>query len=331
MSNGDSFFDTVGSQARSNPRVVGGIGAFPPQAGAPGPSPDAGGSPSCWAQSDNAFYGINQSHERLPAGIYRGGQLSNGTLALLRQTVQTDRLVRLPDSPGDDVVEEIRRFRKQRARLAAHGFLFKRSVLLWGPPGSGKTATIDQVCSLMTEEEDGIAFFVDHPRLASDCLQLVRRIEPERPVLAILEDLDALTDRHGEHEYLALLDGEFQIDNVVTIATTNYPERLDRRFVDRPGRFATIRYVGMPSANARGTYLAAKMPDLPGDALADFTAQTSGFSIDYLRELIYLTQCEAIPLEEAVQQLRGMMGRKPDSARNPDRQGPGFWREEAAA
>jgi SpoVK/Ycf46/Vps4 family AAA+-type ATPase len=291
---------------------------------------EANANPSCWAQADNAFYGINQSHDRLPAGIYRGAQLNNGTLALLRQTVQTDRLVRLPDSPGDGVVEEVRRFRKQRAKLAAHGFIFKRNILLWGPPGSGKTATIDQVCSLMTEEEDGVAFFIDHPRLASDCLQLLRRIEPDRPVLAILEDLDALTERHGEHEYLALLDGEFQIDNVVTIASTNYPERLDRRFVDRPGRFATIRYVGMPTANARGTYLSAKMPDLPGDALAPFIEQTAGFSIDYLRELIYLTQCEEIALNEAVEQLRGMMQRKPDSARSPERHNPGFWGEAAA-
>jgi len=328
----EPFFERVGSQAGSNLRAPGRVGVFAPAQ----PDllscrpPEASSTPSCWAQADNAFYGINLSHDRLPAGIYRGDQLSDGRPALLRQTIQTDRLVRLPDSPGDAVVEEVRRFRRQRAKLEAHGFLFKRNILLWGPPGSGKTATIDQVCALMTEEEDGIAFFVDHPRLASDCLQLVRRIEPERPVLAILEDLDALTDRNGEHEYLALLDGEFQIDNVVTIATTNYPERLDRRFVDRPGRFATIRYVGMPTTAARGTYLAAKMPDLPENALAEFVGSTAGFSIDYLRELIYLTQCEEVPLGRAVDQLRSMMGRKPDSQRNPERQSPGFWEEEAA-
>lgn len=280
--------------------------------------------PRCWAQSDNLFYGINRAVERLPPGIYKGGQLPSGQLALSLQVVKTDELVRLPDTPGDEVLAEIRRFRGMRSRLSSFGFLFKRNVLLWGPPGSGKTATVAQVCAFMSQEENGIAFYIDHPQLAANCLQMIRRIEPDRPVLAVIEDIDAQVERWGEHEYLALLDGETQINNIVTIATTNYPERLDRRFVDRPGRFSSIRYVGMPSAAARATYLEAKVAALVNGRLDDYVRLTDGFSIDYLRELIYLTQCEDVALEQAVSQLRSMMAAKPSSERSPQWEPPGF-------
>lgn len=288
----------------------------------PSQMPDV--NPRCWAQSDNAYYGVNASVSSLPPAMYKGGQLSNGQLALFSIPVETDTLVKLPDTPGDSVVEEIRRFRTMRDRLTSHGFLFKRNLLLWGPPGSGKTSTINQLCDLLIRQEGAVAFYVDHPVMTSDCLQLIRRIEPDRPILAILEDLDALVDRYGEQEYLALLDGSAQVDNIVCVATTNYPERLDRRFVDRPGRFATIRYIGMPSAAARETYLAAKVPSLLNGRMHEYVDATDGFSIDYLKELVYLTQCEDVPVQQAVAQLRRMMGNKPDSEKGPSWKAPGF-------
>lgn len=320
----NNFFETVGTQAiPSNGYAHPMPGGLPIEhrLGA------AGGPASAWAQADNAFFGVVSAHERLPAGTYRCEHSQIHGPVLLRQKIDTDSLLRLSDSVIDDVLLEIERFRGMKARFAALGLLHKRGVLLWGPPGSGKTAAVHLVSAMIVGREGGIAIFVDHPRLAADCLQLVRRIEPERPILAILEDLDALTQRFGENEFLALLDGEAQVNNVTFIATTNYPERLDRRFVDRPSRFDTVRFVGMPTAEARREFLVAKVPALANGHLGDYVRLTEGMSLAHLRELIVLTQCYGYGLEESAARLRAMMKAKPDSDRLPGAVGAGFSRE----
>jgi len=280
---------------------------------------------SCWAQRDNAFYGVGKAHETLPPGIYRCEYIDGIGPVLTAQIVRTDDLLRLPGSPSDEIVDEIYRFWQRRDLYRNLGYLHKRGVLLWGEAGSGKTSTVMQICQLVTEGERGIAVYATHPELTARCLQLVRRVEPTRPLVVIFEDLDALVEQHGEHEYLALLDGEAQIDNIVSIATTNYPERLDRRFVDRPGRFASIRYIGMPSAEARETYLRSKLPDLDEGVLAEYVTESEGLSIDHLREIVVLTQCDEMALQEAVGRMRGME-RSPSSGRSPEWKPPGFGR-----
>jgi SpoVK/Ycf46/Vps4 family AAA+-type ATPase len=111
---------------------------------------------------------------------------------------------------------------------------------------------------------------------------------------------DALIERHGENEFLALLDGEAQVDNIVFLSSTNYPERLDRRFVDRPSRFDTIKYIGMPSAGARHLFLNAKEPSLTPEELDLWVERTEGFSIAHLKELIIAVRCFRQPFAEAL-------------------------------
>jgi ATP-dependent 26S proteasome regulatory subunit len=53
---------------------------------------------------------------------------------------------------------------------------------------------------------------------------------------------------------LSVLDGENQVDKVLNIATTNYPEKLDRRLVGRPRRFDRLIYIDMPNHVVRREY-----------------------------------------------------------------------------
>jgi SpoVK/Ycf46/Vps4 family AAA+-type ATPase len=232
-----------------------------------------------------------------------------------------DRLIDLPDSESERLLEEVIQFRGLRSVFAEHGFLYKRGILLWGPPGSGKTVTIQQLLKLFVTNGDGIALMVENPRIATECMHMIRKIEPERQILAIMEDMDALIDNHGESGFLNLLDGESQLQNVVYVATTNYPERLDKRFVDRPSRFDTIRYIGMPTADAREAYLKAKMPGAATSTISEYVAGTDGFSVAYLRELVVLTQCFSLPLDVALARLRKMHKTQPKST---DKEGPAF-------
>lgn len=267
-----------------------------------------------WASSDGAFSPIGESYPRLPSGLYSCEVDGQGRPYLRKMANNIDSLIDLPDSESERLLSEVMKFRELKNAFTNSGFLYKRGILLWGPPGSGKTVTIQQLLKMFVTDGDGIAVMLGHPELSSACLHLIRGIEPDRQILAIAEDIDALIDRFGETGYLNLLDGESQIQNVVYVATTNYPERLDKRFADRPSRFDTIRKIGMPTSAARKAYLVAKMPDADDVTIARFVSGTDGFSIAYLRELIVLTQCFGFGFDESLQRLNEMHKKQPKSS-----------------
>lgn len=312
----EDFFEKVGTAA--TPRtVIAGHAASGTIVHQPAPAslPSMGGEPvdRRWAANDSMFWASAQTHDQLPPGLYRCGMAENIGAYLTRTRCDTDDLIELPDAASGEVLDEIRTFWTLEKHFRAHGFLHKRGVMLYGPPGSGKTATINQLIELVIKTHGGIGIFIDHPQVAAGCLQLLRKIEPNRPVVALLEDLDALVHRFGENEYLSLLDGEAQIDNIVFVATTNYPEQLDRRFVDRPSRFDLVKYIGMPTPAARRAYLLAKEPSLARGDIDAWVRESDGFSIAHLREMIILCFCYQKPLAEAVARLKKMQARKPTS------------------
>lgn len=272
-----------------------------------------------WAQSDDVFWPASETCETLQPAFYRFDNIPNIGPCLRRATITTDGLIHLPDTVGEKVIGEFKTFWGLRDRFAERGFLHKRGILLWGPPGSGKTTSLMLMAQEIVERQRGIVVQIDSPDLAAICLSFIRKIEPDRPIVAMMEDLDALVQRHGENNFLALLDGETQVDRIVYVATCNYPERLDRRFVDRPSRFDTVEYIGMPSPAARRVYLHAKEPTLDDDELTQWVDATDGFSVAHLRELVILVRCFDRPLGKAIERLESMRLKRPDSQRSPDR------------
>lgn len=278
-----------------------------------------------WAANDVTFWASAQTYDQLPSGLYRCESRPDVGYVVTKSIIDTDSLIALPDSASDEVINEIKTFWTLEGAFRDRGFLWKRGVLLWGPPGSGKTATVQQLIQIVVNEHDGIAVYVDHPGTAAACLQMVRRIEPKRPIIALIEDIDTLVQTYGENMFLALLDGEAQVDNIVFIATTNYPENLDARFSDRPSRFDAVKLIDMPSADARRTYLLAKEPSLADDNQVDeWVKRSQGLSIAHLREMIILCRCYGQTLDAAVARLEDMRQTPKSSDAKPETPKFGF-------
>lgn len=259
----------------------------------------------CWAQSGDAYFPVSEVTEELPPGAYRC-RMSNRGPFVEKIPVQTDTLLHLPDSSVEILLNEFRTFWTLQDNFLSRGFTYKRGILMYGPPGSGKTSAIWQMTQSLIEKQNGVVFFVENPENATACIHALRRIEPERPLITIMEDLDALVEQYGDHGLLALLDGETQISNVVHIATTNYPQYLDKRFVDRPSRFDTIMQVGMPSADARRLYFKVKEPSLDEETLDRWVVRTENYSIAHLREVIIAIKCFNQPEDAVFERLNEM-------------------------
>jgi hypothetical protein len=271
-----------------------------------------------WSKADDIFWPATETVPTLTPGFYRFGHQANIGEHLKRTEIALDGLIRLPDTATEKVLAEFQRFWAMREKFESRGYIFKRGYLLHGPAGSGKTSSLMQMSADIIDQHQGIVCQIDHPVLAGMCLSMIRKIEPDRPIVAIMEDLDTLVEHHGENMYLSLLDGEAQVNGICYIATTNYPERLDRRFVDRPSRFDTVQYIGMPSAAARRAYLKVKEPSLTEAELEEWVAQTEGFSVAHLREAVILVKCFDQTLAQAIKRLEAMRV-KPKSDDDPDR------------
>lgn len=230
------------------------------------------------------------------------------------QPLLSDEIVELPDSANTSVLGGIQKFWTAKDRYAGHGLVFKRGVLLWGHPGSGKTVTIHLLARDLIRN-GGIVLFCGSPKLMLALMTAVRRIEPVRPLIVVLEDIDEIIGQHGEHEVLSMLDGENQTANVVYVATTNYPERLGARIVNRPSRFDERVYVGMPSLSVRRAYLQKAGSNgslIDAGTVAQWASETDGLSIAHLRELVAAVLCLEQPFGEVLQRLRSMNERPKD-------------------
>lgn len=255
----------------------------------------------------------------LPNGRYRPGARTQPTLPpaayriqrddyglfLTRTDILSDDIIELPEASHIRVLEGIRKFWASRARYAKHGLIYKRGILLWGPPGGGKTVTSQLLMNEIVTSHNGVVILVDNPTWAVETLRFLRAIELSRPLIVVLEDVDEIVREHSEHSLLAMLDGEHNTDNVVYLATTNYPERLGARIVNRPSRFDERIKIGMPSAAARMVYLRKACGDSQAP-LDKWVEDTEGLSIAHLRELVVAVACLEQDYDTVIERLRAM-------------------------
>ena len=266
-----------------------------------------------WGVHDGVYRPVGMTVPVLPAGLYSIGCDYVGVFLEAKDTV-TDDFVPIPDPAKDAVVQGLRKFRDSQDRYAKHGMVFKRGVMMWGPPGAGKTVVCMSVAREMIAQGDVVLMCDQSPSLLSSVAKAIRAVEPTRFIIALLEDIEQLTSHYGDHALLSLLDGENQVSGICYIATTNYPQRLGARIMNRPSRFDQRVFVDMPTAEARATYLrVASKGMLPPADLARWVADTKGFSIAHLKEMIISILCLDHDYADTLSALKDM-AKQPNSS-----------------
>ncbi len=241
----------------------------------------------------------------LKPGFYKIPGSYQGQPIFEKQSIKVDDLLIFKDSLSAKIFKEIESFWKLEAKFTEYGYLHRRGYLLYGPQGSGKSAISQQVIKNVVEGGDIVFSCSDKPNLLVEALNIFRQIEPNRRIVCLFEDLDAIIQTWGESAVLGLLDGESQIDKVLNIATTNYPERLDKRIVSRPRRFDRVLKIGMPNEAVRREYFAYKL-SLKKAELDKWVKETENLSFASLAELVISVKCLGNKFEETIITLRGM-------------------------
>lgn len=214
------------------------------------------------------------------------------------------------------VVRQIENFLKPecRARFKEKEYLYKRSTLLYGKPGTGKTCIVNRVVDTVVAK-GGVVLFNPNPAILAGALSQLEDVQPNTPVVVIFEELDKLMGQY-EGALLNILDGEVQRENVIFLATTNFFGKIPPR-IKRPGRFGKSIKVGFPSAEVRRFYLEHKMgKDFPG--LEAWVDKTDGFSIDELSATVREVYCLQEDLAETIQYMRDLKKEAGEDSREDD-------------
>ena len=151
-----------------------------------------------------------------------------------------------------------------------------KGVLLYGPPGCGKTL----IARAIAHETEANFFSVSGPEIIhkfyGESEAHLRRIFEEAtrkgPSIVFLDEIDAIAPRRdqvvGEVEkrvvaqLLALMDGLTKRQNVIVIAATNIPNVLDPA-LRRPGRFDREISIPIPDRNGRQEILEIHSRGMP--------------------------------------------------------------------
>jgi Cdc6-like AAA superfamily ATPase len=255
---------------------------------------------------------------QIPSGLYEmkwSSPLQSWVVA--KQELNIDELYELPSPEIESILNDIKIFWKKRETYKEYNFVHKRGILLYGDPGCGKSGIIQLCVKDLIENENGIVVNIKEDedfKAFVDFVPTIRSIEPDRALIVILEDIDSLAgeDRYSTTKLLNILDGVKQIENVVYIATTNYPEKLQERITNRPSRFDRRYEVQMPSDQIRESYIKNKLTksDLKKIDLKKWVELTDGMSLSHLKELVISVVVMGKDFDESISTLNSM-GEKP--------------------
>lgn len=286
-----------------------------------------------WASGDGTqFFPAAHTCAGLTPGVYEI-QASQAGLFFARLNVSTDGLVRFPQTNCERVVTEIQTFWEREDRFRDFRLSYKRGIMLWGPPGSGKSCTI-KLINQDVVSRGGIVVKFTNPSLFMLGMRIFRAVQPDTPVVVLMEDIDSILECFNESEVLNILDGVDQIEKAVFLATTNYPERLGARIINRPSRFDKRFKIAHPNAESRRIYFehiiagsaSGATAETLGVDLARWVRDTDGFSLAHLKELFVAVTILGDPYEEAIATLGTMREFAPSSADDDGRRKMGLLR-----
>lgn len=235
------------------------------------------------------YAGALQNVQRLEKGAY----LSEGYFPLERY------------NPGLMKAEQaIREFLDNKDFFVKNNLGYRRSILLFGEPGTGKSRYIDQTCKRLIEQENAVVIRLDsrrHLDTVADhgIIPLEVHLADQLKVF-VIEELAEVTARNNLNNVLNFMDNAVLRNNVVFLMTTNTPERIPRNLTNRPSRVDVLEEVnaknmaGFPEA----WYKHITGKELPREEQGQEWYHAN-LTPAYMKELFLLSQLKDISPTEA--------------------------------
>jgi transitional endoplasmic reticulum ATPase len=225
-------------------------------------------------------------------------------LKLVEPSALREVFVEIPDVRWEDVgglvevkrelIESVEWPIKHPKAFTTMGIKPPRGVLIFGPPGCGKTL----LAKAAANESEANFISVKGPEILSKWVgesekairEIFKKAKQAAPTIIFVDEIDAISamrglevgSRVGErvlNQMLIEMDGIEELHNVVVIAATNRPDLLDPALL-RPGRFDKVLLVPAPDLKAREEIFKVHTKNMPLDDsvnIEELASQTENF------------------------------------------------------
>lgn len=237
----------------------------------------------------------------LEHNVYRGHVVSFGrtmfgergsVLRFRERPIMTPEELILPPTTFDDLRRQVVGVARNSGRLRAAGQHLKRGILLYGPPGVGKTHSVRYLIS----ELIGTTVV----ELTGETLHGIREAcsvaRTLQPAMIVVEDVDLIAEERshygGETPLLFTLlnemDGLDEDADVVFLLTTNRADLLEPALASRPGRVDQAVQIELPDRESRRRLvdLYRGRLDIDLSRLDIVLDRTDGITASFLKELL---------------------------------------------
>jgi len=238
---------------------------------------------------------------KLNPGIYKVGVSRDYGIYCKKVDISSDELFYFSDSIIPSLIQEITLFWDKADLYKQNKLIHKRGILFCGYPGCGKTSIISLLCNEIIKRK-GVVFIVEDANNLSIYTNFIknnfRQIEPNTPIITIIEDLD----NYGNNDLiLDFLDGKSQIEHHLLLTTANNTLNIPDAYL-RPSRIDLKVEVTLPNETIRKEYFLHKKLDL--ETAQNLASKTEDFSLAELKELYIAIYILDYSLEESLLKIK---------------------------
>jgi len=203
-----------------------------------------------------------------PKGVVK---IDRTTILKISAETAVDRKVRVTYEEVGGLREQVKAMREIVELPLRHPELFTRlgiephsGILLYGPPGCGKTL----LAKVLASESEANMFLINGPEIMNKYYgeteakirEIFKEAKDNSPSIIFIDEIDAIAPKREEvygdvekrvvAQLLALMDGLTDRGNVIVLGATNRPEGVDPA-LRRPGRFDREFEITVPNEDGR--------------------------------------------------------------------------------
>ncbi|MGB0855733.1 MAG: CDC48 family AAA ATPase [Nitrosopumilus sp.] len=233
-----------------------------------------------------------------PKGVVK---IDRSTNLNISTETSVDRKVRVTYEEVGGLRNEVKAMREIVELPLKHPELFSRlgiephsGILLYGPPGCGKTL----IAKVLASESEANMFSINGPEIMNKYYgeteakirDIFKEAKDNSPSIIFIDEIDAIAPKREEvygdvekrvvAQLLALMDGLNDRGNVIVLGATNRPESVDPA-LRRPGRFDREFEISVPNDDGRLEILLIHTRGMPVNEnidLKDLASELHGYT-----------------------------------------------------